>query len=34
MNPLTRAEVAKDATWNQSGYLYNSWHSVTVEVTA
>jgi DMSO/TMAO reductase YedYZ molybdopterin-dependent catalytic subunit len=24
----------RDAVWNQSGYLYNSWHSVTVEVTA
>jgi len=24
----------KDAQWNQSGYLYNSWHSVNVEVTA
>jgi sulfite oxidase len=22
------------ATWNQSGYLYNAWHSVNVEVTA
>jgi sulfite oxidase len=24
----------KDAVWNQSGYLYNGWHSVDVEVTA
>ena len=24
----------RTATWNQSGYLYNSWHSVTIEVTA
>lgn len=24
----------KTAVWNQSGYLYNSWHSVTIEVTA
>lgn len=24
----------QSAVWNQSGYLYNSWHSVTVEVTA
>jgi DMSO/TMAO reductase YedYZ molybdopterin-dependent catalytic subunit len=24
----------RDAVWNQSGYLYNAWHSVTVEVTA
>lgn len=24
----------KDTVWNQSGYLYNGWHSVTVEVTA
>jgi DMSO/TMAO reductase YedYZ molybdopterin-dependent catalytic subunit len=24
----------KDATWNQSGYLYNAWHAVEVEVTA
>jgi DMSO/TMAO reductase YedYZ molybdopterin-dependent catalytic subunit len=24
----------KAAVWNQSGYLYNGWHSVTVEVTA
>jgi|GEM_PF-2429930 len=23
----------KDAIWNQSGYLYNGWHSVTIEVT-
>ena len=23
----------KDAVWNQSGYLYNSWHSVSIEVT-
>jgi DMSO/TMAO reductase YedYZ molybdopterin-dependent catalytic subunit len=22
------------ATWNQSGYLYNSWHSADIEVTA
>jgi DMSO/TMAO reductase YedYZ molybdopterin-dependent catalytic subunit len=24
----------RDATWNQSGYLYNAWHTVDVEVTA
>jgi DMSO/TMAO reductase YedYZ molybdopterin-dependent catalytic subunit len=24
----------RDATWNQSGYLFNGWHSVAVEVTA
>jgi sulfite oxidase len=24
----------RTATWNQSGYLYNGWHSVDVEVTA
>lgn len=24
----------KDAVWNQSGYLYNGWHSAAVEVTA
>jgi len=24
----------RSATWNQSGYLYNAWHSVDVEVTA
>jgi sulfite oxidase len=24
----------RTATWNQSGYLYNSWHSVVVEGTA
>ena len=24
----------KEAVWNQSGYLYNGWHSVGVEVTA
>jgi len=24
----------KDAVWNQSGYLYNGWHSVGIEVTA
>ena len=24
----------KNAVWNQSGYLYNGWHSVEVEVTA
>lgn len=23
----------REATWNQSGYLYNAWHSVEVEVT-
>jgi DMSO/TMAO reductase YedYZ molybdopterin-dependent catalytic subunit len=23
----------RDATWNQSGYLFNSWHAVDVEVT-
>jgi sulfite oxidase len=23
----------KEAVWNQSGYLYNGWHSVAVEVT-
>jgi sulfite oxidase len=23
----------KDAIWNQSGYLYNGWHSATIEVT-
>ncbi|HXM78629.1 MAG TPA: sulfite oxidase [Thermoanaerobaculia bacterium] len=24
----------KDAVWNQSGYLYNGWHSVEIEVSA
>jgi DMSO/TMAO reductase YedYZ molybdopterin-dependent catalytic subunit len=24
----------RDAVWNQSGYLYNGWHSVEIEVTA
>ncbi len=24
----------REATWNQSGYLFNSWHSVEVEVAA
>jgi sulfite oxidase len=24
----------RETTWNQSGYLYNGWHSVDVEVTA
>jgi len=24
----------REATWNQSGYLYNGWHAVDVEVTA
>jgi DMSO/TMAO reductase YedYZ molybdopterin-dependent catalytic subunit len=24
----------REAVWNQSGYLYNAWHSVSVEVTA
>jgi sulfite oxidase len=24
----------RDATWNQSGYLFNSWHSAEIEVTA
>ena len=24
----------RDATWNQSGYLHNSWHFVDIEVTA
>jgi sulfite oxidase len=24
----------RTATWNQSGYLYNAWHAVEVEVTA
>ena len=24
----------KEAVWNQSGYLYNGWHSATIEVTA
>jgi DMSO/TMAO reductase YedYZ molybdopterin-dependent catalytic subunit len=24
----------KEAVWNQSGYLYNGWHAVIVEVTA
>ena len=24
----------KVAIWNQSGYLYNAWHGVDVEVTA
>ena len=24
----------KEAVWNQSGYLYNGWHSAAVEVTA
>ncbi|HJW94733.1 MAG TPA: sulfite oxidase [Thermoanaerobaculia bacterium] len=24
----------RDSVWNQSGYLYNGWHSVEVEVTA
>ena len=28
------ATQPKSAVWNQSGYLYNSWHSVDVEVTA
>jgi hypothetical protein len=22
----------KEAVWNQSGYLYNAWHSVQIEV--
>jgi hypothetical protein len=22
------------AVWNQSGYLYNAWHSANVEVTS
>ena len=26
------ATQARDATWNQSGYLHNSWHAVEVEV--
>jgi DMSO/TMAO reductase YedYZ molybdopterin-dependent catalytic subunit len=24
----------REPVWNQSGYLYNGWHSVTIEVTA
>ena len=24
----------REAVWNQSGYLYNAWHSADVEVTA
>jgi sulfite oxidase len=29
-----RGEVQpKDAQWNQSGYLFNGWHSIEVEVT-
>jgi sulfite oxidase len=28
------ATQPRTAVWNQSGYLYNGWHSVTVEVTA
>jgi hypothetical protein len=24
----------RGATWNQSGYLYNGWHDVEIEVTA
>ncbi len=24
----------RESVWNQSGYLYNGWHSVDVEVTA
>jgi hypothetical protein len=24
----------RDAVWNQSGYLYNGWHSAEIEVTA
>jgi len=24
----------REATWNQSGYLQNSWHFIDVEVTA
>lgn len=24
----------REATWNQSGYLYNAWHSVEIEVKA
>jgi len=24
----------KEPVWNQSGYLYNGWHSVTIEVTS
>ena len=23
----------REAVWNQSGYLYNAWHSVEIEVT-
>jgi len=31
----SRGEVQpREAVWNQSGYVYNGWHSVTVEVTA
>jgi sulfite oxidase len=28
------ATQQRDAVWNQSGYLYNGWHAVDVEVTA
>ena len=28
------AQQPRDATWNQSGYLYNGWHSVDIEVIA
>ena len=24
----------REAVWNQSGYFYNAWHSVEIEVTA
>ena len=28
------ATQPRDAVWNASGYVYNGWHSVTIEVTA
>jgi len=28
------SEQPKEAVWNQSGYLYNGWHSADIEVTA
>ncbi|HEX8171252.1 MAG TPA: sulfite oxidase [Thermoanaerobaculia bacterium] len=28
------AAQAREAVWNQSGYLFNAWHSVSIEVTA
>ncbi len=27
-------EQPREAVWNQSGYLYNGWHSAEIEVTA